>query len=323
MVKVKKGIPMVFVEKFTSGQSILAFRYNSRVLSKIKKSSIIILSILLISACGPKEDIGGSPTLTSAATPTATEAPMAARVDGTGILLSDYQAEMKRYQAALAELAIEEDAADSSKAVLDELVNQALLVNAAAAQNYTVDDAMLEEKISKLADESGGIEALQTWMAENAYDEQSFRETLRKWMAATWMQQQIISAVPVAAEQVRARQILVKSENEANAVLRQLQAGTTFETLAFQYDPLTGGELGWFPRTYLLQPAVEEAAFTLQPGGFSGIIQTSYGYHIVQVIERDSQHPLSSDALIHLKKQAMVDWLGEQRSQAAVEILVP
>ena len=184
-------------------------------------------------------------------------------------------------------------------------------------------DKRQQQLLAKLADESGGIEALQTWMAENAYDEQSFRETLRKWMAATWMQQQIISAVPVAAEQVRARQILVKSENEANAVLRQLQAGTTFETLAFQYDPLTGGELGWFPRTYLLQPAVEEAAFTLQPGGFSGIIQTSYGYHIVQVIERDSQHPLSSDALIHLQKQAMVDWLGEQRSQAAVEILVP
>jgi len=248
---------------------------------------------------------------------------MAARVNGTGILLSDYQTEMQRYQAALAELGIEEEAADSSKAVLDELVNLALMVNAATAQNYTVDDGMLEERINQLAEESGGMEALRSWMSDNAYDEQSFRETLRKWMAATWMQGQIISAVPTTAEQVHARQILVKSENEANAVLRQLQAGTSFETLAYQYDPLTGGELGWFPRTYLLQPAVEEAAFTLEPGGFSGIIQTSYGYHIVQVIERDSQQPLSSDAHLFLQKQAIANWLAQQRTQAEIEILVP
>ena len=73
-----------------------------------------------------------------------------------------------------------------------------------------------------------------------------------------------------------------------------LEAGADFTELAYEYDPLTGGDLGWFPAGYLLQPDVETAAFSLQPGQYSGIIQTSYGYHIVYVIERDSNHPLSA-----------------------------
>ncbi len=47
----------------------------------------------------------------------------------------------------------------------------------------------------------------------------------------------------------------------------QLQAGADFATLAYRYDPLTGGDLGWFPRGVLTQPAVEEAAFSLQTTG--------------------------------------------------------
>ncbi len=142
-------------------------------------------------------------------------------------------------------------------------------------------------------------------------------------MAATWMRSQVSAAVPAAAEQVHARQILVDSQSEAENVLRQLQAGTAFDTLAYQYDELTGGELGWFPRGYLLQPDVENAAFSLEAGGYSGVISTSYGYHIVEVIEKDPQHALSPDALSFLQRQALASWLEQQRSQSAIEITIP
>jgi peptidyl-prolyl cis-trans isomerase C len=114
----------------------------------------------------------------------------------------------------------------------------------------------------------------------------------------------------------------VNSENEAIGIQRQLEVGTSFKSLAFSYDPLTGGELGWFPRGYLLQPEVENAAFSLQPGQYSGIIPTSLGFHIVEVIEVDPQHSLSQDALLFVQRQVLENWLDEQITQSTIEILI-
>ena len=148
-------------------------------------------------------------------------------------------------------------------------------------------------------------------------------EPLALDMAAVWMRNKILAEVPTTADQVHARQILVTDENEAFAVERRLQVGTSFETLAYEYDPLTGGDLGWFPAGYLLQPDVEKAAFSLQAGQFSGIIPTSYGFHIVFVMERDGQHPLSPEALLVVQRLALEKWLADERAKSTIEILVP
>ncbi len=63
-------------------------------------------------------------------------------------------------------------------------------------------------------------------------------------------------------------------------------------TLASEADPVTRGDLGWFPRGYLLQPEVEEAAFSLQPGEVSQVIKSAIGFHLVQVIEKDPARPV-------------------------------
>jgi len=282
----------------------------------------ILTAIILLSAASCA---GKAPAATPTPTlePTPTEAPMAARVNGEGILLSEFEAELQRYQAALQTAGETYDPAAASQEVIDELVNQTLLAQAAAAQNYAISDPDLQTEIDELSEQAGGDAALQAWMSQNYYNDVSFRIALKRDMAATWMRSQVSAAVPAAAEQVHARQILVDSQSEAENVLRQLQAGTAFDTLAYQYDELTGGELGWFPRGYLLQPDVENAAFSLEAGGYSGVISTSYGYHIVEVIEKDPQHALSPDALSFLQRQALASWLEQQRSQSAIEITIP
>jgi peptidyl-prolyl cis-trans isomerase C len=281
------------------------------------------MSVFLVVGCKPKPEPVNEQPLAAVATLAPTEGPMAAHINGEGILLSDYDAEIKRYQAGMTELGRSFDAAGAKQAVLDEMINQVLLAQAAIKQGYKPDDAALQTRYTELITATGSEDALKTWISKNFYTDESFRRALSQDMASVWMRNKILTDVPQTADQVHARQILLKTENEAIAVQRQLQVGKVFETLAFQYDTLTGGDLGWFPSGYLLQPDVEKAAFSLQPGQYSAIIPTSYGYHIVYVIDRDSQHPLSQEALQFMQRNALEKWLSEQRSSSVVEILVP
>jgi peptidyl-prolyl cis-trans isomerase C len=133
------------------------------------------------------------------------------------------------------------------------------------------------------------------------------------------MRDQIAASVPTTAEQVHVKQILLYNSEEAQQALGYLQAGADFNDLAAQYDPVTKGELGWFPRGYLLEPALEEAAFALQPGQYSGVVQTQAGFHILYMVERSPDRPLSPDALLALQQRAISDWLAQQRSTSTIQ----
>jgi len=254
--------------------------------------------------------------------PTATEAPASARVNEDIILLLDYEAELNRYRAAVEELGNEYDEETAKNEALQALIDQLLLAQAAEERGYVQDAGAVDAKISELEQDIGGQEQLMAWMGENFFTEESFRRYMEREIAAIWMRDQLLSEMPTSTEQVHARQILVQTENQATSVQMRLQAGASFQELAFEFDPLTGGDLGWFPRGYLLQPAVEEAAFNLQPGQVSSTISTDYGYHIVEVIERGEQ-PLSPGALLFIQEQALLDWLENQRETSQIEILVP
>lgn len=248
---------------------------------------------------------------------------MAARVNGEGILLSEYEAEMQRYRSAREGSDEAYDAVQAKSDVLDYLFGQLLLAKSAADQGYSVDDAALVERMNKFVEDIGSQETLDAWIEENYFTKESFRTAVERDLSALWMRDQILAGVPETAEQVHARQILVRSETEALAIESRLLAGVPFETIAFEYDPLTGGELGWFPRGYLLQTDVEQAAFSLEAGEISGRIQTSYGFHFVQVIEKDAAHSLSPDTLHFVQVNALQTWLETKQAESQIEILVP
>jgi peptidyl-prolyl cis-trans isomerase C len=93
--------------------------------------------------------------------------------------------------------------------------------------------------------------------------------------------------------------------------------------LASSFDPVTNGDLGWFPRGYLSEPAIEEAAFGLQPGQYSVVIPTEIGFHILYLVERDAEHPLQPDARRAIQVKALQDWISERRDQSEIQILLP
>ena len=255
--------------------------------------------------------------------PTATEVPSPIMVNGESIPLSYYQNEILRYRDSLTEQTIQPTEQDISQTVLNYLVDQQLLSQTARQNGFQVSDQQLQERIDQLVSYLGSGGTLTQWMQTNHYDDPEFRQTLRLSMEAAWQRDQITQTVPDAIEQVRAQQIFASTQAGADRALNSLIAGADFTTLAWDYSPESGGELGWFPRGYLLYPEVEEAAFSLEPGSYSGIIQSEIGFHILLVLEHEAEHPLTTDARVSLQNQALMDWLVQARSSAQIVINLP
>ena len=113
---------------------------------------------------------------------------------------------------------------------------------------------------------------------------------------------------------------------EAEGLLDELANGADFGTLAVIHsrDPSSrpaGGELGWFPKGLLTMPEVEEAAFRLQTGEVSGVIESALGFHILEVLGREDR-PLVGEVLTDYRVAAVGEWLADQRQRAEIEIFV-
>ncbi len=128
-------------------------------------------------------------------------------------------------------------------------------------------------------------------------------------------------------ERVRVRHILIKTQGKpkdeaaklkakAEDILQQLRHGADFAELAKKNseDPASaakGGEYGWMVRGQTV-PAFEKVAFSLKPGELSGLVETEYGYHIIQVEDKQPAHTQSFEdvkpqLLAEAQKQAGAD----------------
>jgi peptidyl-prolyl cis-trans isomerase D len=142
-------------------------------------------------------------------------------------------------------------------------------------------------------------------------------------------------------ERVRVRHILLKTQGKpkeeaaklrakAEDLLKQLKAGGDFAELAKKNSDDTasaqkGGELGWVTHGQMV-PNFEKAAFSLKPGELSGIVDTEYGYHIVQAEEKQEAHTKTfeearPELLLEAKKQASAEILSKNIAAARAEVL--
>ena len=131
-------------------------------------------------------------------------------------------------------------------------------------------------------------------------------------------------------KEIKARHILVGTEDEAKEIKAQLEGGTDFAKLATEKSKdknAEGGDLGFFTRGQMLKP-FEDAAFALDVGKISDPVKTSFGWHIIVVEERrdqklpsfdDVKEPIMSQLLVQ-KAQVVVSGL---REKAEIEIVDP
>lgn len=131
-----------------------------------------------------------------------------------------------------------------------------------------------------------------------------------------------------AKTEVRARHILLESEDAAEAVIEELDDGADFVELAEERStgPSAGqgGDLGYFTEEEMV-PAFSAAAFALEPGDYSTEpVETQFGWHVILVEDRrtqqvESREEVEADLREDLQRQAVESLLADLRAEAEVE----
>ncbi len=232
---------------------------------------------------------------------------------------------------------VQSEIAQLPSMVLEQLIEDRLVRQAATRKGITVSDAEIDAKLCQEfgfpAKDAGASETdsdFETVYAEwiSAVTEQAHvsEADVRKFLAGDLyrfkIEDMIMADVPTRAEQVHARHILVDTEDEAQQALARLEAGEPFDKVAADvsvdaYSAKAGGDLGWFPRGVMV-PEFEEAAFSTPPGEISDIVTSDYGYHIILVEEYDPDRELEPTMLSQIQQKAVREWLQLQRETAEI-----
>jgi len=148
-------------------------------------------------------------------------------------------------------------------------------------------------------------------------DSYFYRQALREKVLAA-----VTADVARDSEYVWARHILVATAEDAQSVLDRLNNGEEWvklaSTLSQDYSNKDqGGDLGWFT-TGAMVAEFEDAAFALQIGQISQPVQSQFGYHIIQLLGRETRP--STDAEYQSKQNAaFTEWLTEKRTELNVQ----
>jgi len=136
----------------------------------------------------------------------------------------------------------------------------------------------------------------------------------------------------LAGKEYNARHILVKTEDEAKAIIKEIAGGADFEKLAKEKSTgpsgSNGGSLGWF-KAKTMVPAFANAVKTMAKGEVSKEpVKTQFGFHIIKVEDsRDTKLPTLDSLKAQLKRvisqNKMLAYMQDLRKKADVKITMP
>ena len=124
-----------------------------------------------------------------------------------------------------------------------------------------------------------------------------------------------------SGDQIKARHILLDSEEKAVEIIKKLQAGEEFAKLASEYSTgpsaASGGDLGWFGEGQMV-PEFSKAAFALNPGDIvTKPVKTQFGWHIILVEDRKVSTPPSFDEA----KEQLASTMSQKLLKELIETL--
>lgn len=251
----------------------------------------------------------------------------------------------------------EEEFEKLKRNVLENLINEKVLLDKAKEDTITVDDQQveqeLERRIESLVQQLGSREKVESYFGTPIKKiKKDYRDEIRKNLTVRNVQEEKLRGIQVSRREVerffetmkdslpeqkpmaRIRHILIdvqpgnRAKQQAldriTEIQERLRQGEPFDELARRYseDPGTssrGGSLGFVERGTLFQ-AFEEAAFQMEPGQVSDVVETPVGLHLINMVERrgdkaELKHILIRIGAMEGDKNAVLDTLESIRDR--------
>lgn len=149
---------------------------------------------------------------------------------------------------------------------------------------------------------------------------------IRDFIRAQALQRKLLEAItkdePKEQEQLWARHILVATEEEAKAVLDRINTGEDWVKVAAEVSTDTsnkdkGGDLDWFGPTQMVAE-FQTAAAALKIGEISQPVKTTFGFHIIQLLGRETR-PLTNSEYEQAKSAAFKEWLTKAKTEVQIK----
>lgn len=232
--------------------------------------------------------------------------------------------------------------------ILDSLIDQELLYQDSQKQHVQVDKKAVDEKYDEIKKRFKTEQEFKNAISKMEVTEAEIRSQLEKGLVIDeLLKSKVVKDIQVTeaeakkyydehtdqfkqAEQVKASHILIQvapdasdekkteAKNKIAAVQERLKKGEDFAAVAQEASEgpskSKGGDLGFFQRGQM-DPTFEQAAFALEPGKVSDVVETRFGYHIIKVGEKKPEAtPAYSDV-----KDEIEQYLKQQKTREKVE----
>ncbi len=288
---------------------------SSRFLLTVLASSALCLSLAAQAAwaqsAAPAAAPAGSP---APATPAPTD-PVIATVNGAPIHLSELSDMTRNLPQQLQGMSPDQ----LYPILLDQLVDQKAMAIAATKDGFLKDPAV-QKRI-----EIGTEQVLQAALITKTVGPEISEAAIKAAYQKDYANQP-------GVEEIHARHILVSTQAQAQAIIKQLGQGADFAKLAQKYstDPggVNGGDLGWFKKTDMV-PEFANAAFAMKDGQISQTpVHSQFGWHVIQVLgHRVDPAPTLAEVHDKIRNQLIQDGihnlLTSVRSQVTIKEYAP
>jgi peptidyl-prolyl cis-trans isomerase C len=278
-----------------------------------------------------------------------------ARVNGEAINRADFEKAVRALEANAGGPVPPDQRDRIYRGVLDQMIGYRLLIQETKSRKVAVPDAELDKRIAEIRSQFPTEDAFTEALSQQNVTLEQLRADARNDMLVTSMlQAELASKVAVTpeqvndfyqknptqfqqAERVRASHILVgfpenadeAARNQARAkaaeILKDVKAGKDFAALAKQHssDPgsgAQGGDLGYFQQGQMVPP-FDKAAFSMQPGQTSDLVESQFGVHIIRVVDRQPARTVPLDEVRPRLEEYLAGQNRQQATQAFVDAL--
>ena len=220
-------------------------------------------------------------------------------------------------------------AAQYGSSIVDTLITNKVIEQEAEKQGVKISADAIEEELDAFIESYGGEESFNAALEQSGISLDNFKYDIEIYLMTKELMSPDIEVTEedmetyfeenkaefAQAEEVQASHILVEDEATAKEVLEKVNAGEDFAELAKEYSTdgtaENGGDLGFFGTGQMVEP-FEKAAFALEIGEVSDIVETEYGFHIIKVTDKQE----AKEAVFADHKEEIKEILFEEEMNA-------